>query len=216
MSDKAAENIDDKLKPFRAFRKVVEEYADKMSKEKEQTVFGYYQMRSNDPKNPLSPQEQYMKELRDSLDKFEGYLAKFAEKHPDMPFEIQTSYMDHNPKNPEEHHLPFQLKVEAKFGKKSERLADISISTYDYRGLPDITINFGNREIYCDRFGKAYEKAMMDRICQKKSFLIAQKLQTKKDREILNASPQPKIKYKAQTLVNKITSFFSKKQNDDI
>lgn len=215
MSENTTENTVDKLKAFRDFRKVLEEYADKTSTDKEQTVYGYYQMHSNDPENPLSQQEKYMKELRESLDKFEAYLTKFAEKHPELPLDIQARYLDHHADNPQEHHLPFQLKIEAKLSKKPEKLADISVLTYDYRGLPDISIRFGNREIYNDRFGKAYEQAQTKKICRQSSFRIAQKLQTKKDREILNASPQPKIKYKAQTLVNKIASFFSKKQNDD-
>lgn len=215
MVNSVAENTMSKLKPFHVFRKVVEEYADKASTEREPSIYGYHMMRSNDPENPLSPQEKYMKELRDGLDKFETYLTKFIEKHPDINIEITPSYLDHNSHNPDEHHIPFHLLVSASFGKKAEKIADIMVSTYDYRGIPDIAIHFGNREIYYDRFGKAYEEARLKDICQKHSCSVAQRLQMKKDREILNASPQPKVKYKAQTLMTKIVSFFSKSQNDE-
>lgn len=214
MSDKTAENTIDNLKPFHDFRKVVEEFADKSSRAREPSIYGYHQIRSNDPEHPLSPQEKYMKELRDSLDKFESYLHKFIEKHPDIPLEISISYLDHHPDNPDEHHYPSSLRVTALFGKKPERLANIMVSTFDYREIPTITLNFGNREIYCDRFGKAYEDAKLAKVCKQHSFNIAQKLQAKKNKEVLNASPQPKIKYKAQTLLNKIAAFFNKKQND--
>ena len=151
-----------------------------------------------------------MKELRESLDKFGEYLAKFIDKHPDIPIDIQPRYLDNNPDNPEEHHHPYQLKVEAKFGKQSEKVADILVSTFDYRGLPDIKIQFGNREIYCDRFGKAYEKAQLAKICQRQSFIVEQKLHNKKSREIFPPSPKPKLQYKAEMLLNKITSLFKK------
>ena len=215
MSGSATENTNSKLEPFHNFRKVVEEFADKSSRAREQSIYGYYQMRSNDPEHPLSPQEKYMKELRDSLDKFEEYLRKFAEKHPDIPLEIKTLYLDHHPNHPEEHHNPCSLSVTALFGKKPEKLANIMVSVFDYREIPTITLNFGNREIYCDRFGKAYEDAKLKEVCQQHSSTVARKLQAKKDREILNASPQPKVKYKAQTLLNKIATFFSKRQNSD-
>ena len=40
MSDNVTENITDSLKPFYDFKKVVEEYADKTSSCREQTIYG--------------------------------------------------------------------------------------------------------------------------------------------------------------------------------